>query len=69
MVFIAQTERFECFYDFLLIVYTVEIFVSTLLMLVVPGGVVGCQEDGSHWVFSDCTSLMLMFMSHTIATM
>jgi hypothetical protein len=44
-------------------------FISVTLMLIVPGGVVGCQTDGSHWLFSDCTSLLLMYMIHTIATM
>lgn len=44
-------------------------FISVTLMLIVPGGVVGCQPDGSHWLFSDCTSLLLMYMIHTIATM
>lgn len=49
--------------------YTVEIFISVTLLLIIPGGVVGCQADGSHWLFSDCTSLLLMYMSHTVATM
>jgi hypothetical protein len=69
MVFIAQTERFECFYDFLLIVYVVQSVIGLSLMYLIPGGVVGCQPDGSHWLFSDCTSLLLMYMSHTVATM
>jgi hypothetical protein len=65
----AQMVFIECFYDFLIVVYIVEVFISTLLMVLIPGGVVGCQADGSHWLFSDCTSLLLMYMSHTVATM
>jgi len=69
MVFYAQTKRFECFYDFLIIIYCIMVTVSTSLMVLVPGGVVGCTEDGSHWLFKDCNSLLLMYMVHTITTM
>lgn len=69
MVFFAQTKRFECFYDFLILVYFCMITVTVTLMMIVPGGVVGCTEDGSHWLFKDCNSLLLMYMVHTITTM
>jgi len=39
------------------------------LMYLVPGGVMGCAANGTHWLFSDCTSSLLLYMIHTIATM
>jgi hypothetical protein len=38
-------------------------------MFLVPGGVMGCAENGTHWLFSDCTSSLLLYMIHTVATM
>ena len=43
--------------------------ISVTLMLIVPGGVVGCNPKGNQWLFSDCSSSMILYMIHTVATM
>ena len=52
-----------------MVIYLTQISVTFLLLVAAPGGVVGCQPDGSHWIFKDCNSLILMWAVHTIATM
>lgn len=44
LIFLAQTKRFECFYNFLIVLYIISTTVSLMLTLVITsGGVVGCS--------------------------
>lgn len=52
-----------------MVIYLCQVSVTYLLLVMAPGGVIGCTSDGSHWIYKDCNSLIAMWMVHTVATM
>ena len=69
MIFKAQSERFKCFFTWLIGLTVLAVTIVTYHLKKDGGNAVGCSPDGNHWLFADCSARFFVQFLHVFTTM
>ena len=69
MIFTAQSERFKCFFTWLIGLTALALTIVVIQLKKNHGNSVACSPDGNHWLFADCSARFLVQFLHVFTTM
>ena len=70
MLFDEQSNRFKCFFNWLIFLTTLTIVVVAALMIrKEEGKLIFCSMDGDHWQFESCGVRSALKILHVVTTM
>ena len=69
MIFTAQSERFKCFFTWLIALTVLALIIVIYYLKKNGGTAVGCSPDGNHWLFADCAARFFVQFLHVFTTM
>ena len=69
MIFTAQSERFKCFFTWLISLTVFALVIVVYQLKKNHGNSVICSPDGNHWLFADCSARFFVQFLHVFTTM
>ena len=69
MIFKAQSDRFKCFFTWLIALTVLALVIVTWAIKKDGGNDVVCAPDGDHWLFRECSARFLVQFLHVFTTM